>query len=108
MILRKVRVPAARSSRLPASFTRSDSLLRTGALWVCAFGLGVLALGMAAFGLSPIPEAATSLGSANRGVLLHALELPKSGRGFVRARPDDDTHFGTPALVSRITYAAAQ
>jgi penicillin-insensitive murein endopeptidase len=106
MILRKVRVPAARSSRLPASIPPTQPRLRANERAAPRLVLALLVL--SACGLSPIPEAATSLGSANRGVLLQAVELPKNGRGFVRARPDDDTHFGTEALVSRITQAAAQ
>jgi len=62
---------------------------------------------LGACGLSPIPLGATSLGSANGGILLNAYELSRAGRGYVQARPDDDTHFGTQALVSRIMQAAA-
>jgi penicillin-insensitive murein DD-endopeptidase len=60
-----------------------------------------------ACGLAPLPRSGGSLGSANRGVLLNAVELPRSGPGFVRARPDDETRFAAPALITQLRQAAA-
>lgn len=69
---------------------------------------GWLALGLfAGCGLSPLPEGATTYGSANRGVLLNGVPLPKAGQGYVQARPGD-AHYGTPRLVAALTRAAAQ
>jgi len=63
---------------------------------------------LSACGLSPLPEGATSLGYAHRGVLLSGRALPRTGSGFVRARPDDDTHFGAPVLIDALERGAAR
>jgi penicillin-insensitive murein endopeptidase len=63
-------------------------------------------LWLAGCGLAPLPEAATSLGYATDGVLLASAALPRSGPGFARARPDDDTQFGVPLLVGALTRVA--
>src|SRR5262245_61129738 len=93
MIARKVRAPAARSSR------------RTAAPWPWLGWMAVL-VAVAGCGLAPLPQAATSLGYATDGVLLASAALPQSGPGFTRARPGDDTQFGVPLLVAALTRAA--
>jgi penicillin-insensitive murein endopeptidase len=101
MIARKVRVPAARSSR--PTIANRLSKPRKARLRASASAAALL---IASCGLAPFPRTATSLGSANDGVLISALALPNAGRGFARARPDD-TRFGVPLLVSALTRAAA-
>lgn len=46
-------------------------------------------------------------GTPSSGELAGGTELPMAGAGFVRARPTDPTHWGTPSLVSAIERAAA-
>ena len=101
MIVRKVRVLAARSSRRSVIRRRLSS--RPALLCV----LGVVLCAGAGCGLAPLSPEATSLGYANDGVLRVSMALPKAGPGFVRARPEDDTQFGAPLLVSALMRAAA-
>lgn len=58
-------------------------------------------------GLTPIPGAPLSWGSSSDGLLFEGVALPNSGDGFVRARPGEDTRWGTPQTVSSLTAAAA-
>lgn len=55
---------------------------------------------------APVEET-LSVGLANRGTLQAAVPLPDRGTGFVRARPGEDTRWGTPQLVSALKRAAA-
>jgi penicillin-insensitive murein DD-endopeptidase len=76
---------------------------------LCGAGARVLAaLWLAGCGLAPLPRAATSLGYATDGVLLTSAVLPRTGPGFARARPDDDTQFGVPLLVAALTRVARE
>ncbi len=47
-----------------------------------------------------------SLGEPARGVLAHGEALADRGVGYVRARPGEDTRFGTELLVGGLTRAA--
>jgi penicillin-insensitive murein endopeptidase len=70
----------------------------------CLFGLG------ACFS-SPTPLApglAGSVGMPNLGVQTDAVELPASGKGFVRYRPKGQNHWGRPRLVSALERIAAE
>ena len=49
-----------------------------------------------------------TVGVPNRGVLTEAEELPASGSGFVRYRPQSSHYFGRPRLVHALEGAAAQ
>jgi penicillin-insensitive murein endopeptidase len=88
MIMRRVRPGMYRSSR-------SVRLL-----------LGFLAL--AGCGFAPLPRDASSYGFPSDGVLLGGVALPQTGPGFVRAKPGDDTRWGSPALVALIERAAGR
>lgn len=74
--------------------------------------LGALCwLGLAGCVSSPTPLApglAGSVGVPNHGVQTGAVELPPSGKGFVRYRPKGKNHWGRPRLVSAITRIAAE
>lgn len=57
---------------------------------------------------SPLaPGVGGSVGAPQHGVLTDAIELPASGRGWVRFRPHGQHHFGTAALVEAVQRAAA-
>ena len=76
-----------------------------GGLAIVALFLGGLLL-TGACGLAPLPRGAESYGSTNDGVLLSATGLALRGDGFVRAKPGDDTRFGTRALVGLLIRSA--
>ncbi len=52
------------------------------------------------------PAFAGTVGVPHLGVQTSAIELPKSGDGFVRYRPKGRHHFGLPRLVAGLTSAA--
>ncbi|MBC7172570.1 MAG: penicillin-insensitive murein endopeptidase, partial [Polyangiaceae bacterium] len=59
--------------------------------------------------MPPRPENAdtASVGHAAGGHLIGGLSLPDRGPGYVRARPGEETRFGTPELLGALTRAAA-
>lgn len=63
---------------------------------------------LAACGLTPQSPYATSLGSANRGTLHAGVALSERGLGYVRARPEDDTRWGVPALRALLERVARE
>jgi penicillin-insensitive murein DD-endopeptidase len=111
MIVGKVRSEVSGSSgergrgAQSAAFRRvSVRLARAGGALTWAGSLLLLG-GCLAF---PAREA-TSLGRANRGVLLHGVALsaaPAPDAGYVLARPADDTRWGTPTMVAMLERAA--
>ena len=68
-----------------------------------ALALGVLGC----LGLTPTPDAPVSYGLTNAGVLLRGRPLPDQGEGYVRARPGEETRYGTPALLGALERAFA-
>jgi penicillin-insensitive murein endopeptidase len=73
--------------------------------------LGVLAFGATGCLSTPSPLAPSfhgTVGAPNRGVQTDAVELPVSGPGFVRFRPQGDHHFGRPRLVGALTRVARE
>jgi len=54
------------------------------------------------------PGVSGAVGTPSGGVQTGALELPKSGPGFVRFRREGANHFGRPRLVSALTRIAAE
>jgi penicillin-insensitive murein endopeptidase len=54
------------------------------------------------------PGLGGAVGTPSGGVQTGAVELPKSGPGFVRYRRDGANHFGRPRLVSALTRIAAE
>ncbi|QQR89330.1 MAG: penicillin-insensitive murein endopeptidase [Myxococcales bacterium] len=46
------------------------------------------------------------MGKPNDGLLLHGIELPDQGEGYVRARPREATGWATPRLVQALQRAA--
>jgi penicillin-insensitive murein endopeptidase len=79
---------------------------------VVARGLGSLSLAFATGCLStPSPLAPSfrgTVGSPNLGVQTDGVELPLSGPGFVRYRPQGAHHFGRARLVAALTRIAAE
>ena len=56
----------------------------------------------------PSPADVTvSYGTPSYGYLQHAVALPDRGPGYVRARPSEDTRWGTPTLVGALARATA-
>jgi penicillin-insensitive murein endopeptidase len=55
----------------------------------------------------PAPTETVSVGQAANGYLRNGVVFPDRGPGFVRARPGEETRYGTPALVSALKRAAA-
>lgn len=55
---------------------------------------------------APTPEEPLSYGVTNDGVLRRGVALPERGRGYVRARPGDDTRWGNAVLTRTLTKAA--
>jgi penicillin-insensitive murein endopeptidase len=66
----------------------------TLALWGCGF--------------APIPKGATSYGYPSDGVLLRGISLAQKGPGFVRAKPGEDTRWGTDTLVRMLERVAGR
>lgn len=54
------------------------------------------------------PGLGGAVGTPSGGVQTGAVELPKSGPGFIRYRRDGANHFGRPRLVSALTRIAAE
>jgi penicillin-insensitive murein endopeptidase len=77
-----------------------------------ARALGVVAAATAcACASTPSPLAPSfrgAVGAPNFGVQTDALELPVSGKGFVRYRPQGQNHFGRPRLVSALVRIAGE
>lgn len=61
----------------------------------------------ACYGTVPPPDAPASIGTTSSGFLARGVALPERGPGFVRARPGEDTRFGTPELVGALERALA-
>ena len=58
---------------------------------------------------SPLaPSFQGTVGAPNHGVQTDAVELPVSGLGFVRYRPQGTHHFGRPRLVATLTRVAGE
>jgi penicillin-insensitive murein endopeptidase len=75
--------------------------------------LGAAALALLATGClstpSPLaPSFQGTVGAPNHGVQTDAVELPVSGPGFMRFRPEGTHHFGRPRLVSALTRVARE
>lgn len=69
----------------------------------------LLALLVGCSGAGLPPHTVVPLGTPSNGWLGGGgVALPESGEGFVRARPGDDTRFGTAALVALLERAASQ
>ncbi|UJR80168.1 penicillin-insensitive murein endopeptidase [Sandaracinus amylolyticus] len=66
-----------------------------------------LLLAAGCYGAVPAPREATSIGTTSSGFLAHGVALPERGPGFVRARPGEDTRWGTPGLVGALQRAFA-
>jgi penicillin-insensitive murein endopeptidase len=60
------------------------------------------------FGLRPMPPGTVSWGHTSNGVLVDGVAIDDEGAGFVRARPGEDTRWGTPRLVHTLERAAAE
>ncbi|MCB9593393.1 MAG: penicillin-insensitive murein endopeptidase [Sandaracinaceae bacterium] len=56
-------------------------------------------------GLTPAPDEPVSYGATNLGVLRNGEALPDTGPGFERARPGEETRFGTPRMVDVLERA---
>jgi penicillin-insensitive murein DD-endopeptidase len=57
-------------------------------------------------GAVPVPAGrTTSIGTTSSGVLARGVAFPERGPGFVRARPGEETRYGTPALVGALERA---
>jgi penicillin-insensitive murein endopeptidase len=77
--------------------------------WLGALVLSGLALAGCLSTPSPLaPTFQGSVGSPNLGVQTEAVELPASGSGFVRFRPQGTHHFARPRLVAALTRIAAE
>jgi penicillin-insensitive murein endopeptidase len=63
---------------------------------------------LCACGFAPIPRGATSYGFPNDGVLLHGVALEERGLGFVRAKPGEDTRWGSDTLVRMLERVSAR
>jgi penicillin-insensitive murein endopeptidase len=58
---------------------------------------------------SPLtPGIGGTVGAPAAGVQTDGVELPRSGRGFVRFRPHGPNHFGRPRLIAAITRIARE
>lgn len=66
-----------------------------------------LLFGAGCLGLTPTPDVPLSWGSSSDGILFAGAALPDHGEGFVRARPREETRYGTPQTVQALTSAAA-
>lgn len=70
--------------------------------------VGALASGSAGcLGLTPVSEGPLSWGNSSDGLLFGGVSLPDRGEGYVRARPGEDTRWGTPQTVGALQRAAA-
>ena len=75
--------------------------------WTTVLAAAAALVGAGCLGLSPAPEAPLSWGSSSDGLLFGGEALPDRGEGFVRARPGEDTRWGTPQTVRSMRAAAA-
>ncbi len=107
MIIGRVRPNVYGSSRLQRARVCAEQRWLLHGMVCLAIAVGALS-GLSACGLAPIPHGAESLGTANRGGLLRAMELPQRGMGFQRALVGDGTAFGTSKLVGLLTRSAAE
>jgi penicillin-insensitive murein endopeptidase len=73
--------------------------------WLLALALGGWITGCLAAVDGPL-TGAVSRGRPNLGWLKRGVAIAERGPGFVRARPGEDTRWGTPSLVSAIERAA--
>jgi penicillin-insensitive murein endopeptidase len=58
-------------------------------------------------GFTPVPDEPLSWGTTNQGILYNGVPLPDQGPGFVRARPGEETRYGTRRMISAIERAVA-
>ncbi len=58
------------------------------------------------FGLVPLPEEPTSVGTTSDGFLVEGASLPDRGEGYVRGRRGEPTRFGTPEMIAALERAA--
>ncbi|MCB9667542.1 MAG: penicillin-insensitive murein endopeptidase [Myxococcales bacterium] len=65
---------------------------------------GLLHLGC--LSVAPPKDAQGSWGAPSEGALLGGTALPNQGAGYVRARPDEPTRFGTERMVNALERAA--
>jgi penicillin-insensitive murein endopeptidase len=63
---------------------------------------------LCACGFAPLPRDATSYGFPSDGVLMHGVALEQRGPGFVRAKPGEDTRWGTATLVQLLERVSAR
>lgn len=73
--------------------------------------LGTIGMGVGVSGcleLTPRPARPLSFGTTNHGVLRGGHSLPDHGEGYVRARPGEETRFGTPELISALERVTAE
>jgi penicillin-insensitive murein endopeptidase len=73
-----------------------------------SFASGLLALGCFSAPTPLAPGLAGSVGMPNQGVQTGAVELPATGKGFVRYRPRGANHWGRPRLVSALIRIAGE
>lgn len=62
----------------------------------------------ACYGTTPRPDTPASIGTPASGILSRGVPFPERGPGFVRARPGEETRFGTPGLVAALERALAR
>lgn len=59
------------------------------------------------FGLVPLPDEPTSVGTTSEGYLVMGASLPDEGEGFERGRRGEATRYGVPRLVAALERAGA-
>ncbi len=74
---------------------------------VLPLALLVALAGSGCIAFAPESDGTWTFGQTASGILVRGVSLPDSGDGWVRARPGEDTRYGTPQLISAITRAAA-
>lgn len=73
-------------------------------------GVGIACIGTSSvgcYGTVPRPDRPASIGAPASGILSRGVPYPERGPGFTRARPGEETRFGTPRLVGAIERALA-
>lgn len=73
-----------------------------------AAALGALSVLSGCFAFVPPPDGPYSFGTTNDGGIRHGVALPDRGEGFVRARPGEETRYGTPTLIAALERTAAE
>lgn len=68
----------------------------------------LLAASPGCVGAAPWPSEALSFGSTSSGVLHAGASLPDRGEGWIRARPGEETRYGTPRLVAALQRTVAE